>query len=180
MQVVVCALSAAAGARAAEPDIETPAPPPAQPPRVEAKGLNLIVSGLFAPERDRMSYGFLLGGGYESYVGYNIDLNFGMSFQRIATVAGPVTLANLVDVTVARRAPTAVLLGAGIGAIFAGNGNAQFGAKVSVGAEFFHLTAVPVQVAFELIMKFCGDDPVQQCQAGDKQAWLAGRIGFRL
>src|SRR5262249_19151985 len=140
-----------------------------------------IVSGLFAPERDQMRYGFLLGGGFESYVGSGVDLNVGMSFQRIATLDGPVTLANLIEVTAARRAATAILLGGGVGPIFPGNGSAQFGMKVFAGAEFFHLTAIPVQVAFELIMKLCaGDDSAVQCPAGQKQTWLVGRIGLRL
>jgi len=171
---VVCALFPALRSQATETYAETSAPPP----RV-AKGLNVIVSGMLAPERERMSFGFLLGGGVEVPVGYGIDLNLGMSFQRLGSLDGPVTVVNLIEATAARRAPTAVFFGAGLGPVFA-LGKVRAGAKLFAGAELFHQQAVPVQVALELIMKFCDDDAALRCPAGEKQTWLAGRIGLRL
>ncbi len=104
--VVVCALSAAIGSKAAETDVET-AP---RPPRPEARGLNLLVSGIFASERHQLTSGFLLGGGVEVPVGSGIDLNLGMSFERLRSLDGPVTLVNALEATMARNAPTAVFL----------------------------------------------------------------------
>jgi hypothetical protein len=47
------------------------------------------------------------------------------------------------------------------------------------GAELFHQGSLPIQVALELIMKFC-DAELSRCPAGERQTWLAGRIGLRL
>jgi hypothetical protein len=37
-----------------------------------------------------------------------------------------------------------------------------------------------VQLGVELIMKFCEENSFLRCPAGEKQAWLAGRVGVRL
>ncbi len=167
---VVCTLSGAMRSEAAETY--------ALPPR-ETKGLNLLVSGMVAPEGDRVPFGFLLGGAIEVPTGYGIDLNVGMSFQRLGSVSGPVTVVNLIEATAAKRAPTAVFFGAGLGPVIA-LGNVRPGARMFGGIELFHQRAVPIQLGLELILKFCDEGPWLKCPAGEKQTWLAGRIGLRL
>jgi hypothetical protein len=165
---VVCTLSAASRVKAGEALTV--------PPRT-AKGFNLLVSGVLAPERDRMPFGFLLGGGYELPAGPDFDVNLGMSFERLDSPAGNVTLVSVVDATTLKAAPTAVFFGAGLGPVFA-LGNVRPAARVFGGVELFHQRAVPVQLALELIVKVC-DDSSLKCAAGEKQTWLTGRIGLR-
>ena len=167
---VVCALSA--GAKS-EPVAETFALP-----RREERGLNVFVSGVAIPDHARISSGFLLGGAYEFPVAPGVDLNFGTSFERFGSANGPATVVSLLDVTASRRAPTTIFFGAGLGPIF-DLGNVRPAARMFGGAELFHQGAVPIHVALELIMKFC-DDTSLRCPSGEKQTWLAGRIGLRL
>jgi hypothetical protein len=47
------------------------------------------------------------------------------------------------------------------------------------GAELFHQGPLPIHVALELIMMVC-EAELGRCPAGEKQTWLAGRIGLRL
>jgi hypothetical protein len=165
---VVCALYALRS-EAAEAD--------ALPPR-EAKGLNLLLSGTVVPEEDGTRFGFLLGGGFEFPATSFIDLNVGMSFQRIGSAAGPVTVVDLIEATVSKRAQTAIFFGAGIGPLIA-LGNVRAGAKMFGGVELFHQSALPIQIGLELIQKFCDEGQWLKCPDGERQTWLAGRIGLR-
>ena len=165
---VVCALYALKSEAAQAEAL----PPP------EAKGLNLLLSGTVVPEDDGARFGFLLGGGFEFPATSFIDLNVGMSFQRIGSAAGPVTVVDLVEVTVAKRARTAIFFGAGVGPLIA-LGNVRTGAKMFGGVELFHQSTLPIQVGLELIQKFCDEGQWLKCPAGERQTWLAGRIGFR-
>jgi hypothetical protein len=167
----VCVVSAAVRA---QPVVET-----ASVPREEAKGLNLLISGMAAPDDGATPFGFLLGGGFESRVGRGVDLNAGMSFQRFGSVNGPVTVVSLLDVTAARRAPSAVFFGAGLGPVFA-LGKARPGGRVFAGVELLHQSPLAIQMALELVFKFCTENDSLACPAGERQTWLAGRIGFRL
>jgi hypothetical protein len=166
---LVCALSTVSRADAAE-TIALPARP--------TKGLNLLVSGMLAPERDRMPFGFLLGGAYEFPVGPDFDLNLGMSFERLGSAEERITLVSVVDATALKAAPTAIFFGAGVGPMFA-LGNVRPGARIFGGFELFHERAVPVQVAVELIMKVCDDSSLKCPAARERQTWVAGRIGLR-
>ncbi len=147
------------------------------PPR-ETKGLNLLVSGMVAPEGGRVPLGFLLGGAYEFPTGLGIDLNVGMSFQRLESSGGAVTVVNLIEATAAKQAPTAVFFGVGLGPVIA-LGNVRPGAKMFGGVEFFHQRAVPIQLGLELIQKFCEEGPWARCPEGEKQTWLAGKVALR-
>src|SRR3954465_2538460 len=84
------------------------------PPRT-AKGLNMLVSGMVAPERDRMPFGFLLTGAYEFPAGPDFDVNLGMGFERLDSAGATATLVSVVDATALKAAPTAVFFGAGVG-----------------------------------------------------------------
>jgi len=150
----------------------------ALPPR-QTKGLNLLVSGLMPTQGDRVPVGFLIGGGFEMPAGSDVDLNLGLSFQRLTVDDGPLTMVSVVDVTAARRAPHSVFFGAGVGPMFA-LGTVRPAARLFGGLELFHQGPVPVQAALELIMKFCDGEAAPRCPAGEKQTWLAGRLGFRL
>jgi len=141
--------------------------------------INLMLSGLFGPDASRTPYGFLVGGAIEFPAGSQVDLNTGMSFERLNSTAGPVTVASLVDLTAARHADTSVFVGFGAGPVFAQE-KMRFGGRMFAGVEFFHLGPVRLQLAAELIAKFCADDPTHQCPPGERQTWFSGRIGLRL
>ena len=166
---VMCILSASSRANAAETVTA--------PPRT-AKGFNLLVSGMVAPERDRMPFGFLLSGAYEFPAGPDFDVNLGMSFERLDSAGETATLVSVVDATTLKAAPTAVFFGAGVGPLFA-LGNVRLAARMFGGVELFHQRAVPIQVALELILKLCDDGSSLKCPAGEKQTWLTGRVGLR-
>jgi hypothetical protein len=106
-----------------------------------------------------------------------LALALGMSFERLDSAERLVTLVSVVEATALKAAPTAVFFGAGVGPMFA-LGNVRPGARMFGGFELFHERAVPVQVALELILKVC-DDSSLKCPAGEKQTWVAGRIGLR-
>src|SRR6185295_4036450 len=163
------ALCIALGSHATE--ISTSIPPP------EPKGLNMTASGILVAEGTRAPIGFLIGGGYEFPTPIGIDLNLGMSFQRFGAEEAQVTMINAIDVTAARHAPHSVFFGFGVGSMFAA-GVARPAGKLFAGVELFHQQPVPIQVALELMMKSCGQDVT--CPQGERQVWLAGRLGFRL
>jgi hypothetical protein len=132
---------------------------------------------MFSAERHDVTAGYLVGGAYEFPVG-PVDLNLGASFQRLGSPNGSVILVNAVEATAMRRARMAPFFGVGFGPIFT-TGPARPGAKIFAGLEFFHGGTMPVQLGMELIMKFCDSDTMP-CPAGDRQTWVAGRLGFRL
>jgi hypothetical protein len=138
----------------------------------------VTVSGLVTSEREGARPGFLLGGGYEFPILRDIDLNLGASFQRLGSAGAPVTMASVLEATATKRAPTAIFVGAGLGPMFT-QGNLRTGARLFAGAELFHLQKIPVHGALELIMMFCPKDS-GGCSPGERQTWLAGRVGFRL
>jgi hypothetical protein len=70
-------------------------------------GLNLLLSGLFGSDGNWNSYGFLVGGAMEFAAGPRVDVNAGMSFERMHSTVGPVTVASLIDLTAARNADLA-------------------------------------------------------------------------
>ncbi len=167
--VAVC-LSTVANAQPVAETVASPYP--------ETKGLNLLLSGLVTSERGGSPFGFLLGGGYEFPIGSFVDINAGMSFQRFSSLAGPVTAVSVLDVT-ARKAPTAVSFGMGLGPVFA-LGNVRPGVRMFTGVEKFHQGTVPIQLSVELLMKFCDDNGSATCPVGEKQTWFLGRLGVRL
>jgi hypothetical protein len=87
-------------------------------------------------------------------------------------------MASVIEATAARRAATALFFGVGAGPLF-DQGNLRTGVRLFGGAELFHYAKVPVHAALELIMKFCPTDK-GPCLPGERQTWLAGRVGFRL
>jgi hypothetical protein len=145
------------------------------------RGLNLLLSGVLGSDpRSLMPLGFLVGGAYEGRVSSRLDANLGMSFERFPSAAGPVIMASVVDLTLMRRAQNSVFVGIGAGPVFA-QGKMRPGGRMFAGIELFHQGPLPaVQIAAELLAKFCGDDATNQCPAGETQTWLSGRIGVRL
>lgn len=154
------------------PAVTTSAPSPRAPFSVQ-------VAALLGPDRDSRPRGFLLGGAYVLPPILPMDLDAGMSFERLDTLQGPVSVFSMVEMTAVRRSPTSVFFGVGAGPVFA-QGRIRFGTRVFGGLELFHYGPIPIQVGAELVTKFCATDPGEFCPANEQHTWFTGRIGLRL
>jgi hypothetical protein len=154
-------------------------PPAVTTTAAPASALSLQVAGLFGPDRESKPRGFLLGGLYELPPILPMELHAGISFERLDTLHGAVSVVSIVEMTAVRRAPTSVFFGAGAGPVFAQE-RIRFGTRLFGGVELFHYGPIPVQVGAELITKFCASEPGELCPQNEQQTWFAGRIGLRL
>jgi hypothetical protein len=154
------------------PAVTTSAAPP-------TRTLSLQVAALFGPDRESRPRGLAVGGAYRLPAILPVDLDAGMSFERLDTLQGAVSVASIVEMTAVRRTPTSVFFGIGAGPVFA-QGSIRFGTRLFGGVELFHYGAIPVQVGAELLTKFCAIDPGNLCPQNEQHTWFTGRIGLRL
>jgi len=142
------------------------------------KGLNLMASVLAAPAGEWKPSGFLLGWGVEQSGPGDADFNVGMSYLRLKGFGAPVTLVNLLDLTMSGQGATTFIFGSSLGAADA-QGRTRMAMRLFLGVEFFHRRALPVDLAVDLIVKMCEGNKNHECPEQEQQTWVAGRLGFR-